>query len=1777
MACHNRNLPEYKELLKQFKSNFVVDSIINKYQESKGSEAYPTVAEAIEITDKAKAAHSLKSRKFKEAITQNLVRKKLITGLKDSKGNMVYYVTGTAKENRGPDAVIDPKVLKSNENKILNYLAQNNINPAAVTFYRKGNSTAFVVNENIFTPQDLILPTKDKTNIIPIIEHLITKIPGITVRLETEEEAERLYNTIPSFARAKDTKGKLIPFNKVNSFFYKGYAIIIKGRATTETTIEEMLHPVIDALAKARPDIMGKLVKEARENFPVLAQQIMDTYSDRYGFNNSDRQNELVTQALSRHFSKEYEKEPNKSFKSTIKEFLEWFAEIVKEVYAAITGENLIIKPENLSENTTLTDLAKLLNTKEVIFDFNIKADSFNKVAYNIDPNDSRLKAKEKAKSDAKGRATSKVQQDLIDIMYNTPVILDEETHTYINLQNGDEYMSTTKAIKGGLNDPKDLFRLNRLFGKDFDSILQDLIENKSFEKAFENVAVINEEIARKAYESLSIYVDALTQDGSVILPQVIFADDKSKVAGSLDILVIKPNGDLYIVDLKASKNSIKDEDYSTKKYPTNEGSVFPGESFTTRQQHSIQVQTYAKLAEVNGFPVSGTATYHINLEIEGKGENQEVKDFEVEGTIQHLPTENLEYVNKIVPTEPAENITERIRIKNGYNATRNPNFTTPEEDQPEEQITADQYSSIAAFMKEVIKLTTTKVEALTAVIESAKQVKPKKETIDKITSLNALLSVEIASGKADLAFGRFLNESKKELEGFIKYVSNPKNAKNADFISVVLMFSRFMESYRGLKNFSLSENVPNRGQRDLAIKVIDLLNIADDKIDSSIKNYVKEFVRTNSTKDWTEEELDTLLIETKDISTGDAFLGDLATSTDTLLALLDKLYKRQRQKIQDESEDFAIRAARLGDKLAQLSGGVEPDFSFMLVYDKDGNFTGNYVRKIGYQYYKKLYALRNELYDANGNWLEYIHIPNIDDAKAEDLKYNKNLYQKKKAYREFKSAEKFIDGKILDGDYHKYTDNFKQVRDRYEYYNGYRWKKKKGIGDEEYAIYRNKYYSYAEYTSPLFDKTGNYTGATKQESGWFVKPEFTEVREIASTGENMLDEKYIKIMNPTNELERAQKEFYEFWTNEYEGIQLASLPPSVKKDMTGKLPRIERNLGTKLKKEPSSAISLLGKAVGDYFKSFTNTGYQKVQLTDLEGNVIDAPPIFYTGKLKNQYIIDKINKDIEALEAEYATGNLSTTKYTEQRKELKKQLRANESRLASYELSTNLVDSLIKFNAMATNYKHLLNIEDSIFAIQRTIEDRQYYQSENKLVKTVTGGTKFQTIEGKESRTYTRLKKWMKMVYYDESQFDRTIIDNVVQKVLNNTSLAYVGFNIFGNINNYIIGRINNGIETGGELFYSKKAMLRATKDYNFEYLPGVFKGLSDSKGYYSEKKPQSKYEALMRRFRMVDSMALREIQKEESPLDWGYFLQDASENNVQSKVGMAILMSKELKNANGDTLSIYDAYDFNPNTGELSLKPGYELSDEERYDVRNVIREANKQIHGNYSREDRMVIQDSSLGQMIAQFHKWVYPAYKARFKARYYDENLGWIEGRYRTLVNFLAHVSKARGGVVEKIRDGKSELTEDQLKNLSRVMYELGFIMSSFILAQIVAMLAEGMDFDDDDKQLKRLINSLSFQADRQISELTQFVSPKAVYMLVKNPIASSKFLGEMGEAVQDAFLFPFTYAIDEESLYYQRGTRKGELKLAKQWADVIPGWYTINRWRSYDNVTDFYVK
>ena len=1762
MACHNRNLPEYKVLMGIYNNNLVVDSIIDEYQVKENTDTFPSIAEAEDIVKANQARFSLKKKQYGSAVIGNLRQRRMISGVTID-GQVRYFVTGTIEGMRE----IDPAVLRNNKQRIINYLNYNKVPAETYDFRTTENSIEFILKENMFTPLDVIGESENTNNAIDVLEYLSAVLPDVNYEVVTVEEAKKIYDKLP-------VKPDL-NFDKIKSFYYQNTAYIIKSRVTTETAIEEMLHPVVDALFVGRPDIFGKLLIEARQAFPVLTQQIKDSYTGQKGFFEKYRDVELVTQALTRHFKKEYENQPGSSFKTAIREFIDWFAELVNDIYKAITGNELNINVQDLKENVTLTDIAKLLNTKELRFTTGpIASDVQATVKLSIDKNDPEYIRKEEAKKAAKNRAVNNLQRDIVDTLYDTPMFLDEDTHTYTNLETGEEYKSMTSAIKGGLNDPDGLYEMNRLFGKDFDKILQDIINDKTFDEALESVTVLEPALAEDAYDSLSAYVATLTLDGSIILPQVILADDQSKIAGSLDILIIKPDGSLYIVDLKVSKTSIKDPEYYEITYPTNEGTLLQGQRLTTKQQQSIQVMGYAKLANINGFPVSGVSTYHYNLDIEGKGKDQKVKKFRVEGVVQHNETENLAYVNTIIPTDPFKNTLDELKIKNGYNVTNDPNFLSPEDEKPEAGLTDEQYTNVALFMKDVVSQLVKRNDALQSIIDSSKQVKPKKQTIDKINSLIAILSTEINSGKADIALGRFLNSSKEELENFIKYASNPKSVSKEDYISIVLMFSKFMETYRGIRNLSLS-NVVNPGQREIAIAVTDLLNIADTTIDQAIENFTINFIKTNSTRNFTEDDLKNIIKETTDISVADAQLGDLATSTDTILALIDKVYKREKQKIEDDVQEFSDRAIALGNRLASLSGG-KPNYDFMLVYDKDGNFTGRYVQKIGYQYYKKFYELRNKLVDNNNNWLEYINIPNLDDAKVEDIKFNQELFLNRQAYSEFTRAEKIVNNKPEDGDYHKYTDDFKKIRNKYEEYRNYSWRKKRGVSDAEYAAYKNKYYNYSEYVTAQREKDGSYFGATTVRKNWFVKPEFKEVKDVADDGMSMLDEKYVKIMNPTTELERAQKEFYDFWLQEFENGALKMLPPSVKRDMTGKLPRQKQNFIKKLKENPTSATTLLTKSISSWFKSFTDAGYQKVVLTDEEGNIIETPPIFFTGKLKSQFTIDKIKSEIEALQTEFRDGKVSTTKYREQLKELEQQLKRNESMLSKDELNTDLVDSLIKFRAMASNYQHLSNAEDTIFALKRVVENREYSQSQNVLVRTATG-TKAKTIPGLESRTATRLKKWLKMVYYEEQEFDKSTADNVISKILNATSLSYVGFNIFGNINNYAMGRINNGIETGGGLFYDKKAMLRAVGIYNSEYLPGTFKGLASSKGYYGQKDPQSKYEALLYLYRMVDSVAQREVQEKGGLMEWGYVLQDAAETNVQSKVGMAILMSKQITNDKGETLSLYDAYDFDPNTGKVSLKPGFELSDTERYDIRNNIREVNKQIHGNYSPEDRAALQDYSIGKLVFQFHKWVYPAFKARFKREYYDENLGWIEGRYRTFASFISHIKSARGDIFTKIRDAKESLREDQVKNLNRVATELTFILSSFAIAHIISSLIAGMDFDDDDKELKRLLNALAYQADRQTSELTSFISPANAYMLMKSPIASSKLLGELGEAISDTFAFPYNYVFDEESLYYKQGSRKGELKLNKQWSDALPVLYTINRWQSYDNVSDFYVK
>ena len=131
-----------------------------------------------------------------------------------------------------------------------------------------------------------------------------------------------------------------------------------------------------------------------------------------------------------------------------------------------------------------------------------------------------------------------------------------------------------------------------------------------------------------------------------------------------------------------------------------------------------------------------------------------------------------------------------------------------------------------------------------------------------------------------------------------------------------------------------------------------------------------------------------------------------------------------------------------------------------------------------------------------------------------------------------------------------------------------------------------------------------------------------------------------------------------------------------------------------------------------------------------------------------------------------------------------------------------------------------------------------------------------------------------------------------------------------------------------------------------------------------------------------------------------------------------------------------------------------------------------------------------------------------------------------------------------------------------------------------------------DDDDDDKSAfaKRMQNALIFQMNKQGREFQAFLPVfgiKEQATLVGSPIAAIRSVNEITEAIHQSIFHPFALIreasdpsynmLKDKNYYYQRGSRKGQSKLGKQWGDVVPLWYTYNRYIAYENTKDWYVK
>ena len=856
-----------------------------------------------------------------------------------------------------------------------------------------------------------------------------------------------------------------------------------------------------------------------------------------------------------------------------------------------------------------------------------------------------------------------------------------------------------------------------------------------------------------------------------------------------------------------------------------------------------------------------------------------------------------------------------------------------------------------------------------------------------------------------------------------------------------------------------------------------------------------------------------------------------------------------------------------------------------MLVYDDEGNFTGRYVKKIGRKYHDQQRKLREPLYDETGEWKEYIYNANGSYTK-EELDHNKKLYQDRLKYREFMQPEKYENGKLKDGRYHSYSAEFKQVREKFEVFipwandKGGRWQKRDDVTAQEYEAYLVKWKEAKDYQQAQYNDQNEFNGTVQPTSDFFVKRKYTIVNERTDNdphGEDMTDEKWRELQTPQTELEKAQKEFYDVFTKVFEGDLLKKLPPGVRDQMLGRVPVIKDTMMQSLKEKGPLFTRLYGKLKNGWKKWWHNTSRVKKVILDENGDITDTMPLFFVGTIRTQEKVSKMEKKMAELDKAWNQEKNQTPakqqKYEKEKAEIEQAMRDILDQPEAYELSQDMADSLVRFSAMAEHYETMDEVGDTLNAMLKILEGRSYEKaSGQKLVSRVGGVLKKVGIKSKtgleEPKIVQRAKKWMKMTYYDNDQEIRGKLDKLSDGLLNLTSLTYVGFNPFGNFNNYMVGRLSNAIESIGGRYFEQGAYHRAIGEFNKRMIPDMIKRagtkswLADKiragKATIEEYKITSKYEGMVDHFRMMDQKAdIREATRSQTGkesgakkiMEWGYILQDAAEYNVQTKVGMAITMSLMVKNDQGDTMSLYDALEFDSEKGEMKIKKGYnkvqkvfsqrknldvknesqwmDYNDNARYDIRNYIREVNKIVHGNYAHEDRTVMQANALGRLVMQFHKWVVPTFSARWRKEYYDENLGWVEGRYLTAWSFLKYFGKNIkdfGNVIENYKEEQGEKGQVKIDNLKRNLADAGVIAISFLLRTILLSL---WDDDDDDKALwrKQAENVILYQLDRQKREFFQFIWGPDLLEMSESPYAAHRAATNVWDCNDHNFLVP----------------------------------------------------
>lgn len=902
-----------------------------------------------------------------------------------------------------------------------------------------------------------------------------------------------------------------------------------------------------------------------------------------------------------------------------------------------------------------------------------------------------------------------------------------------------------------------------------------------------------------------------------------------------------------------------------------------------------------------------------------------------------------------------------------------------------------------------------------------------------------------------------------------------------------------------------------------------------------------------------------------KDINWLEYNFGALATSTNPILASIDRTYKALQYSQEEEFKNDYDEFINIAKEYQKEYGN---DYSFMYNTTTDGKIANKYIiSEIDNNFYEERNNLMKKFptVDENGDKIEYITVSKNDNSKIanENRQHNLELKSNKKARASWYSTNT------------EYTDDFKTEFDKFikaKYIFENKIKNKSGeVLFTEYHVNQKlteDQYQQVEYflesqfeanTSYTLDKEGNIEsivepydsdGRINEDlSGW--RPKVNNFKPTSKWNDSRYDD-LITGKDIQSEYYRAYIRLYEKYGNKVPEHSYKS----------NELIAMQRNWVDSVLENPS-----LANIKDNFITSSMSNNLTNIK-RDENGNITSAGlKLLYTGSIEEN-LKDRIN----ALE----TQKKNTTD-EEQLNKINLELSKLYSSVDLSEINTNTTEALLNYMSMASKYELKHTLEKQFNIVSDIISDKKSYSEDY-----FTGNVK-----PTDNRIATRITDYINNRIYDESRPDRDLISSKIIDTANKvTSVTGLGLALKPALGNAITATFNNFIEGFGGQFYNVSDYLKG-KSLATVNSKQLLNNLSNGK--------QTKVNALMdklslfEKFNPINEKDVVEklTWKSKMTTDVAFILQNASEYYVQSSVALAMMQSHRIVNGeiinnqeyknkykNEDNFNSYSTFldnvDFVDNKivykPELNNLVNNSKTKDQVYLFSQRIIGVNQKIHGRYTADDANRLQQFALGRMFQQFKRWASAGIEERFTKKHYDYRLrSDIEGRYVTMYRIVSKLIKEGN----KSALNWNNLSELDKSNIRKMYIEVAAIMATGILAHLAKKAAKEMD-DEDEYYLRKLTNFGAYMSNRTNSELVTFYSPNLVLTASNAPVLGT--IKEMSEFFKSTIAYPF---INEDSRHYTRGTNKGRLKLEKEFGDLVPIWKDVSFYNSLDTQGDYY--